>query len=641
MGATRLGNLDSDAHPFHKRWAAAIVFLVLFAAALVFHPTSAAAQGPPAGLPGVGPVVLEGELDVVYEDYEDDARLLHFLNSDNRRIPLRFAEGDAPDLPTGSRVRVRGNLADGTVTTTSVTTLAVSASRTLGNQPVLVILFNFSNNTAQPFSQASVASVNDTVRNFYLESSYGQTVMTFSVAGWFTIAATDAGCDYYTWATQAEAAATKAGFDLAAYDRRVFAFPRASSCSWTGMGNVGGPRSWINGSYAIRTVAHEQGHNFGNHHSHALKCDSSSCVTVEYGSDRDVMGASGVVGHMNAFQKERLGWLNYGISPATQTVSASGDYWIENYETISGSPKALKIWNSAKANYYYVETRWKMGFDSNVAAGVTVHTGSPTVSNSNYQVDLAPTTSTWDSTLDVGQVFKDDAISLNIQTLSTNVDGALIRVVFGTVPCTRAVPAVSLSPSSQTGGAGSAAQYSVTVTNNNAATCAPSPLTITAGVPGGWSASVSGSGLGSLMPGSSTTATLSVTPPAGSSGSYAFNVTAADGGGYSASAPASLTVLSSLEVAASGAVSVKGNKSVTLTLVVRGASLPVSGASVTVTVKSPSGATTTLSGTTAADGTATLKFSLKPKDPTGTYQVQAVASKSGVTGTATTSVLVQ
>ena len=65
----------------------------------------------------------------------------------------------------------------------------------------------------------------------------------------------------------------------------------------------------------LRTIAHEQGHNFGNHHSKALKCSSGSCSTVEYRDDRDVLGKSGVVAHMSAFQKERLGWLNYGTAP--------------------------------------------------------------------------------------------------------------------------------------------------------------------------------------------------------------------------------------------------------------------------------------------------------------------------------------
>ena len=260
-------------------------------------------------LPGRGPVVLEGELDVIYEDDEErgEARLVHFLHTDNRRVPLRFQGDVLPDLQTGARVRVTGNLADGVVTTTStnVTTLATSTSRTLGPQNVLVILFNFSSNPTQPWTTTTTASVNNQVRNYYLENTYGQTILSFTVAGWYHCRA-----DYHLrclhWATQAEAAATSAGFNINAYDRRVYAFPRVGACSWNGMGNVGGPRSWSNGSYTLRTIAHEQGHNFGNNHSKAMRCDSSAaCTTVEYGDDRDVLGVSGVVGHMNAFQKER------------------------------------------------------------------------------------------------------------------------------------------------------------------------------------------------------------------------------------------------------------------------------------------------------------------------------------------------
>ena len=66
---------------------------------------------------------------------------------------------------------------------------------------------------------------------------------------------------------------------------------------------------------------------------------------------------------MNAFQKERLGWLNYGGAPVAQTVSTSGDYWIDNYETLSGPTKALKIANPAAGGFYYIESRAQVGFD--------------------------------------------------------------------------------------------------------------------------------------------------------------------------------------------------------------------------------------------------------------------------------------
>jgi len=311
MIARPSGIADSNWPVRHRRSTRTFVAAALMAIAWAFQPAGAAAQGPPA-LPPVAvgpPVTLQGEVDVLVEDDDNEARINHFLETPDGRVKLKLHRG-APDLHTGSHVRVAGNLADGTVTTTSVTTIKVSPTRTMGAQRVLVILFNFSNNPTQPYSKATVDSVNNQVRAFYQENSYGQTFMDFTVAGWYTIAATNSTCDYYTWATQAEAKATNAGFNVTSYDRRVFAFPQASSCSWWGMGNLGGPRSWVNGSYAIRVVAHEQGHNFGNNHTHSMPCTSTGCTTVEYGSDRDILGKSGVIGHMNAFQKERLGWLN-------------------------------------------------------------------------------------------------------------------------------------------------------------------------------------------------------------------------------------------------------------------------------------------------------------------------------------------
>ena len=515
-----------------RQFKSSVLVVVLLLGSLM-NASAAFAQGPPPGVPGRGPVVLEGELDVVYEDDENTGRLLHFLNSDNRRIPLRFQNGSAPDLPTGTRVRITGDLAEGTVTTTSVTTLATSASRTLGPQSVLVILFNFTTDPSQPFSSATVASVNDQVRNFYLENTYGQTVLSFTVAGWFTINANTSVCDYSSWATAAEAAATSAGFNLAAYDRRVFAFPRQSVCAWSGMGNLAGPRSWSNGSYTTRTIAHEQGHNFGNHHSKALTCDSSGCATVEYGDDRDVLGMPGVVAHMNAYQKERLGWLNYGSSPAIRTVSSSGDYRIDNYETIAGATKALKIWNVATNSYYYVESRANIGFDSSAVTGVTIHASN----GGSFQVDLDKTTTAYDATLNVGQVFTDGPLS--IQTLDSSLDGAVIRVTLGgggSSECTTAAPVVVISSSTSL-------NRTVTVTNKNGASCPASSFILAASVPSGWSAVFSPTSIASLASGASASSALTLVPSAGASGTFSIGVTASDtASGLSGSASTSVVL---------------------------------------------------------------------------------------------------
>jgi uncharacterized protein YfaS (alpha-2-macroglobulin family) len=105
---------------------------------------------------------------------------------------------------------------------------------------------------------------------------------------------------------------------------------------------------------------------------------------------------------------------------------------------------------------------------------------------------------------------------------------------------------------------------------------------------------------------------------------------------------AALTVGASLDVTVSATVSSgKGNRSISITTSVRSGGAPVAGASVSVVVTNPSGAKTTLSGTTGANGTLTVKSSLKPKDPTGTYTIQTTATKSGVGATCATSLNVQ
>ena len=96
-----------------------------------------------------------------------------------------------------------------------------------------------------------------------------------------------------------------------------------------GASTIGGNPSeaWINGSLDLKVLSHEMGHNFGLYHSHALDCGTAvlgtNCSVFEYGDRMDTMGNTSA-GHFNAFQRERLGWLDYGISSAITTVQANG-----------------------------------------------------------------------------------------------------------------------------------------------------------------------------------------------------------------------------------------------------------------------------------------------------------------------------
>ena len=73
----------------------------------------------------------------------------------------------------------------------------------------------------------------------------------------------------------------------------------------------------------------------------------TSCTVVEYGDTIDTIDTMGATAaHFNAFQKERLGWLNYGASPPITTVSASGTDMLDPFEARTINLNALKILQS-------------------------------------------------------------------------------------------------------------------------------------------------------------------------------------------------------------------------------------------------------------------------------------------------------
>jgi hypothetical protein len=428
--------------------------------------------------------VIDGTLEVYYEDGYDGGRLRHYLNTGTERVPLRFSQNPSR-LAAGSRVRARGVVRDGTLMLdpafgeAGLTTLALAPGSgtpslgpvplaspfTFGVQPTLVILFNFQDRATQPFTAAAAQSVTfSQVNNFFLENSYGQTSLSGIVAGWFTITSASTSCNYNTWASMADQAAINAGVDLSAYPRRVYGFPQTSACSWWGLGTVGGgsvpnpARAWVNGNFSLQVVAHEMGHGFGLYHSHSITCDSTACVTSEYGDDHDVMGWY-APNHFNAFQKERLGWLNYDASPSIESVTGSGTYSIEPYAAPNGGrPKALKILKSTIAGtntYIYAEARTQYGADASLAPGVLIHTGVDIDGNQSFLEDVQPSSSITDFILAPGAsfTFTDAVQPVTLTTVSFDGSGAVLNVALS-CSYSLASSAQLFGPSAGTGNVG-------------------------------------------------------------------------------------------------------------------------------------------------------------------------------------------
>ncbi len=563
--------------------------------------TSAERQGLPEQVRGLleQEQVLDGELEVYYEDYEDHSksRLYHVLKTNEGPIKVHMTDrGQSEIVHTGMKVRASGwrfeahedepaslilndslqkltVLADGNVSATEISTTSSALNNTLGDQKTLVMLVNFQDNSQQPWTVGEVEEVVfGSVNEYFKEVSYGQTLFSGDVQGYFTLPI-DEVCDLGTISSYANQVATDSGIDVTSYSRLMYVFPKSSQCGWTGRGTVGGnpSRTWINGSLTLRTVAHELGHNLGLHHAEKLECEAGvvegNCYSVEYGDSLDIMGAPNFTGHFNSFSKDILGWLNTATESHPDSIveiKSDGSYFLEPYETLPGGhSKALKIQRGVDPStgemlWYYLEYRQAVGFDRylvntpSLISGVTFHLGREGDRNTSQLLDMTPNSASadWnDSSLPPGHSYTDLNAGITVTTEWADSTGASVYVSFAEATCTSNDPSIAVVPVQNSGVvAGSTLSYEVTVTNNDSSDCLSSDFSIEALVPSSWTATVASL---NLVPGASDTVTLDIaSDETAADGSYdiSFNVFNSSDSNFNASATSSYLVATPVEV---------------------------------------------------------------------------------------------
>ncbi|HEU0306222.1 MAG TPA: NEW3 domain-containing protein [Lysobacter sp.] len=639
------------------------------------HAPSARAATPPAT--SAAAAQLEGELEVLVEDYSDGrSRTRHFLRAGQRRVELLFARKPA-SLLSGTRVRVRGQLAGDTlaldgVQADGVETLATVTTSTLGEQKVAVILVNFQDDASQPITTTAARTlVFGTVDAFYRENSFQQTWLTGDVHGWFNIPVSRTTCNTELIAQKADQAAIASGVDLSRYARTVYMFP-ANACTWAGLATVGGSpsRAWINGVFSLRVVGHELGHSLGLVHAGGLDCDTGAltgtCKTLAYGDGADLMGNRAA--HFNATEKEYLAWLNDGVSPPIAFAGISGRYTIEPYSGSGVGTKAIKIPRgtdpaTGKPRWYYVEYRQPIGADAiiantgNLTKGVLLRAVTEGDGSGSLLLDMTPNSDPSsgfadleDGALAVGRSYTDSGAGVTVSLAAADSTGATIDVSYGGTPaptCTRAAPTLTLTGPTGSLMAGTTANYTVTLTNKDSSACAATTFALARSIPNGWGGTLAGNSF-TLSPGATVTTALSVTSPVtASAGSYGIGVGTSSSAGSphtaNVSATYSVTPSTTLSetVGTDKAAYVRG-ETVRISALVRSNGAPVAGATVKFTVSGPSGISVVLNASSASDGYARTTYKIgKGKAAAGNYAVRADASSGGASATASTAFAVQ
>jgi M6 family metalloprotease-like protein len=573
---------------------------------------------------------------------------------------------------------------------------AQSTCSTTGVQNVAVLLVTFSDVT--PPSGINTASMNalffggtdPSLTRYWSEASYGLTSASGGVYGWFTLGPQSTySCSNITqFITDSLNAAIASGVSFNNFSRVAIIFPGMSpSCGWAGLSSIGcynvstsagtlnlstSTLVWsymTNASQGVGIIAHECGHQLGLAHARLREygtidqtTDSGTeilgplsatctpggtggadCALFEYGDHFSTMGLPGApnLGHYAAGHKaNQLGWLT--SSTNYQTVTTSGTYTLEPYETSPAGLKALKVQRGTNNPGYYlwIEYRQANGYyDSAVYptqlySGALIHYEDSITAPQTDLLDFtAPSTYSDDPALVAGQTWTDPYSNVSVSVVSANSSGLTIGVSYGAMPCTSSAPSVSVSPLDPSIYPGQSASYSVSVTNNDSSGCSSSTINLGSTEPSGWATSLSSSSL-TLSPGQSASVTMGKGAPSGTpAGTYAVNLIASTSASTGAGT-ANATVMTPPSLAVS--ISVSGSSftrpgTVPITASVINGGTPVSGASVTFTLTAPSG-TSTQSATTGTSGTATWNYKLNAKSPAGTYSVSAQAALSSGSG---------
>lgn len=617
-----------------------------------------------------------GVAEVNITDFADGSHRTDYrLRTASAVLELHFAQPE-PAVLSGYAMSVNGVTSGTTTAVTSSTTTSSTtpACSPIGQQNVGVVMVNYpgatlpANITQQSLQDAFFGTANRSVDGYWREVSHGQTWAAGDVYGPYNLSGSYASCNITQMRDDAIAAAFAAGVDLTGYNRLFFVFPNGIGCGWSGLSSLGcpaisGPSGTITASteylstaytnmdtndHAVGLAIHEGGHGLGLNHASirdfypdvAGPLGATGTLT-EYGDPFSTMG-HGTLGYYGApHQAERLNWMAPGSG--YQVVQSSGTYTIQPLESSAAGLQALKVQRGTGNDaWLWIEYRQPLGnYDPTLQiggfGGALVHYEDPITGTWTHMLDFTPSSAgTWDAPLLLpGASWVDPYTNVSLRVQSATATALTVEVQYGSYPCVLQNPTLSIGPLNPSVYAGGSVQYTATVTNNDTQGCSAASFALDSAQPSGWASSFSTS-LVTLNPGQSASVTMTKSVPAGTAAAtYAVDAHAANGA-YVGSATGNCTVMTAPAVSvslSSSSSSYTRRNTVVLTAKAVSGSSPAAGATVAFTMTLSNGAKVSGTAVTDSTGTATWRYKLNSKMPTGAYSGMAQTTLNSQTVT--------
>jgi MYXO-CTERM domain-containing protein len=439
--------------------------LLLVVPSICFLGCSGEVAGP--GAQQAPPGALRGEL-ISYVATRDDGTSdeYYVLRRGDDEVRLQF-DGE-PDLPSGETVDVWGSQEGERLRVRRfevVQPLIDPITQPLLNAPpyaprsIVMAIVRVGGVPTNPLNPdvarqklfGVTASTQPSVRQYYVEASYGRQDIAGEVVGPFDFPTT-------TCNTSAMAAMLRPMIPGTYNHYLWYMEPRIASCGFSGLASGGSPTrpardTWYNASSGCVVLMQEPGHNFGMRHSSFMKCPGApfvdapdgTCTHNEYGDRYDPMG--GGCRHMNAYQKTYQGWLD---KCNMVDIGASGTFTLLPLELPCDGIQALSVKMPKSRPFshsggggaaaidmidrYYVEMRAPLGIDKGLVPAVQIRVGGD-ISERNRRglhtwfLDMDPATSAQDG-LAVGATFTDPTGSPKITLVSLDANKASVKIEF-------------------------------------------------------------------------------------------------------------------------------------------------------------------------------------------------------------------